>query len=193
MTVMPGAACGPLAGAVMDRLAAWLAAEGYAQTMAPQILGVARGLSAWMDHQRVGLDVLSVGSLRISRPRIHLVRRAISWFGCRPPALRRFLIETGHLSGVRPSSQAAQASWPKGGPVASAAAEQELEEWARWQRDVHGISASCISHRRQWVGEFVESLTRDDAVDAPLRCQCPQWLRRLAFRWIFVRVVHGHR
>ncbi len=35
MTVMPVAVRGPLAGVVMDRLAAWLAAEGYAQTMVP--------------------------------------------------------------------------------------------------------------------------------------------------------------
>jgi hypothetical protein len=59
MTVMPVAVRGPLAGVVMDRLAAWLAAEGYAQTMVPQILGVARGLSAWMDDQRLWLDGLS--------------------------------------------------------------------------------------------------------------------------------------
>jgi site-specific recombinase XerC len=47
----------------------------------------------------------------------------------------------------------------------SSAAKQELEEWARWQREVCGISGGCIDHRRQWVGEFVESLTRNNTVD----------------------------
>jgi site-specific recombinase XerC len=165
MTVMPVAACGPLAGAVMDRLAAWIAAEGYAQTMAPQILGVARGLSAWMADQHVGLDALSVGVLEEfeaayppGAPGHQLVRMRL-------PALRRFLIETGHLREVHPVRKRPRRPGRRVARTLSAAAEQELEEWARWQREVRGISGGCIGHRRQWIGEFVESLTRNDAVD----------------------------
>ncbi len=165
MTVMPVAARGPLAGAVMDRLAAWLAAEEYAQTMVPQIVGVARGLSAWMDDQHVGLDAVSVGILEQFEgayppgvPGHQLVRMRL-------PALRRFLIETGHLVGVHPVRKRPRRPGRRVARPLSVAAEQELAEWAAWQRDVRGISAGCISHRRQWVGEFVESLTREDAVD----------------------------
>lgn len=165
MTVMPVAACGPLAGAVMDRLAAWIAAEGYAQTMAPQILGVARGLSAWMDDQHVGLDALSVGVLEEfeaayppGAPGHQLVR-------VRVPALRRFLVETGHLRGVRPVRKRLRRPGRGAARSLSAASERELDEWARWQREVRGISDGCIGHRHQWVGEFVDSLTGNDAVD----------------------------
>lgn len=165
MTVMPVAARGPLAGAVMDRLAAWLAAEGYAQTMTPQILGVARGLSAWMADQHVGLGALSVGVLEGFEatyppgvPGHQLVRMRL-------PALRRFLIETGHLRGARPVRKRPRPPGRRASRSLSAAAVQELEEWARWQRDVRGISDGCISHRREWVGEFVESLTQTDTVD----------------------------
>jgi hypothetical protein len=165
MTVMPVAACGPLAGAVMDRLAAWIAAEGYAQTMVPQILGVARGLSAWMADQHVGLDALSVGFLEEfaaayppGGPGHQLVRMRL-------PALRRFLIETGHLREVHPVRKRPRHPGRGVARPLSAAAEQELEEWARWQHEVRGIGEGCIGHRRQWVGEFLESLTRNDAVD----------------------------
>ena len=44
MTVMPVAVRGPLAGVVMDRLAAWLAAEGYSQTMVPPNPGCGPGV-----------------------------------------------------------------------------------------------------------------------------------------------------
>ncbi len=149
----------------MDRLAAWLAAEEYAQTMVPQIVGVARGLSAWMDDQHVGLDAVSVGILEQFEgayppgvPGHQLVRMRL-------PALRRFLIETGHLVGVHPVRKRPRRPGRRVARPLSVAAEQELAEWAAWQRDVRGISAGCISHRRQWVGEFVESLTREDAVD----------------------------
>jgi site-specific recombinase XerC len=165
MTVMPVAVRGPLAGVVMDRLAAWLAAEGYAQTMVPQILGVARGLSAWMDDQRLWLDGLSGGVLEDFEaaypPGVpgHVMVRM------RVPALRRFLIEAGYLRGVcsvrkRPKHPGRQSSLS-----VSAAAGQELDEWACWQREIRGISDGCISHRRDWVAVFVDSLTRNDAVE----------------------------
>lgn len=165
MAVMPVVACGPLAGAVMDRLAAWIAAEGYAQTMAPQILGVARGLSAWMDDQHVGLDALSVGALEefeaaypSGTPGHQLVRMRL-------PALRRFLIEAGHLGGVCPVRKRPRRPGHRVNRSVSAAAVRELEDWARWQREIRGISDGCIGHRRQWVAAFVDSLAGNDAVD----------------------------
>jgi site-specific recombinase XerC len=165
MTVMPVAARGPLAGVVVDRLTAWIVAEGYAQTMVPQILGVARGLSAWMDDQHLGLDVLSGGVLEDFEsayppgvPGHRMVRM-------RMPALRRFLVEAGHLRGVCSVRKRARRPGHGANLSISAAAGQELEEWARWQREIRGISDCCIGHRRQWVGAFVDSLTRNDAID----------------------------
>ena len=165
MTVMPVAAYGPLAGGVMDRLAAWIAAEGYAQTMAPQILGVARGLSAWMDEHDVGLDALSVGVIGEfeaaylpGAPGHQLVRMRV-------PALRRFLDETAQLRGPGPIRKRVRRPGHGATRSVSAAAERELEEWARWQREVRGIGDGCIGHRCQWVGEFVDSLAGNDAID----------------------------
>lgn len=165
MTVMPAVARGPLAGVVMDRLAAWIVAEGYAPTMVPQILGVARGLSAWMDDQHVRLDVLSGGVFEDFEsaypPGVpgHLIVRM------RVPALRRFLVETGYLRGVAPVRKRARRPGHQPSLSISTAAGQELDEWARWQREVRGISDGCIGHRRQWVVGFVDSLTRNGAVD----------------------------
>ena len=165
MTVMPVAVRGPLAGAVMDRLAAWIAAEGYAQTMAPQILGVARGLSSWMDDQHLGLDALSVGVLEEFEaayppgvPGHQLVRMRV-------PALRRFLVEAGHLRGVCPVRKRPRRPGHRVNLSFGAAAGRELDEWVRWQREIRGISDGCIGHRCQWVAEFVESLTANGAVD----------------------------
>lgn len=62
-TVMPATARGPLAGVVMERLSEWLATERSARSMVPQVLGVARGLSAWMDDHDIALHALTVGAL----------------------------------------------------------------------------------------------------------------------------------
>lgn len=165
MTVMPAVARGPLAGVVMDRLAAWIVAEGYAQTMVPQILGVARGLSAWMDGQHVRLDVLSGGVFEDFEsaypPGVpgHLIVRK------RVLALRRFLVETGYLRGVGSVRKRARRPGHQPSLSISAAAGHVLDEWARWQREIGGISDGCIGHRRQWVAGFVDSLTRNGAVD----------------------------
>jgi site-specific recombinase XerC len=165
MTVMPVAARGPLAGMVMDRLAPWVVAEGYAQTMVPQILGVARGLSAWMDDQHLGLDVLSDGVLADFQAAYppgapgHVIVRM------RVPALRRFLVEAGYLRGVGSVRKRARRPGHQPSLSISAAAGQELDGWARWQHEIRGISEGCIGHRREWVAAFVDSLTRNDAVD----------------------------
>jgi site-specific recombinase XerC len=165
MTVMPVAVSGPLAGVVMDRLAAWVAAEGYARTMAPQIVGVARGLSAWMDDQQIGLDALSVDILESfeaayppGAPGHQLVRMRV-------PALRRFLVEAGYLREVCPVRKRRRGPGRGVSLSVSAAAERELDEWAQWQREVRGISDRCLEYRRRWVCEFVDSLIADGAVD----------------------------
>lgn len=155
--VMPAAARGPLAGSVLERLSAWLAAERYAPTMVPQVLGVARGLSVWMDDHDVALDGLTVGVLDAFAadhgpgvPGHVIVRMRMS-------ALRRFLIETGHLTGPVVRKRARR---PVEGvaPLVGVAAGRELGEWARWQREVRGVGEGCIGHRRRWVAGLVDSL-----------------------------------
>ena len=98
MTVMPATARGPLVGAVMDRLSEWLGVERYAITMVPQVLGVARGLSAWMEDHGVGVDALTVGILDAFEAEYGPGVSGHVIVGLRMPALRRFLIEGGYLA-----------------------------------------------------------------------------------------------
>lgn len=113
----------------MDRLSAWLAVERYASTMVPQVLAVARGLSAWMDDQGVALGGLSVGVLDAFVDRYGPGVPGHVIVGMRLPALRRFLVEDGCLAGrvvgkrarrpvgsaVPPISEAAgRVSWMRG-------------------------------------------------------------------------------
>lgn len=158
MAVMPVAARGPLVGPVLERLSAWLASEGYASTVVPQVLGVARGLSAWMDDQGVLLPGLTVDILEAFEasygpgvPGHAIVRGRLS-------AVRRFLIESGHLSGAIVARKRSRR--PVGRPVAliSEAAFRELDEWGRWQREARGIGEGCVGHRRTWVCGLVDSL-----------------------------------
>lgn len=149
----------------VERLSAWLATEGYADTMVPQVLGVARGLSAWMDDHDVALQALTVNELEAFEAGFgrevagHVVVMA------RVPTVRRFLVETGLLAGGLPTRK--QARRPGGGPSiqVSAVAHRELEAWSRWQSQTRGISQGCIRHRGTWVAPFVESLVHGDAVD----------------------------
>ncbi|MGB5935421.1 MAG: hypothetical protein WBG76_06115, partial [Ornithinimicrobium sp.] len=100
LTVMPVVARGPLPGVVMQQLTAWLVAERYARTTAPQVVGVARGLSAWMEDHDVALRAMHAEVLEgfeidygVRVPGHAIVR-------VRLPAVRRFLTETGYLPGV---------------------------------------------------------------------------------------------
>ncbi|WP_434081511.1 hypothetical protein [Sanguibacter sp. Z1732] len=99
LPVMPVVARGPLEGVVMEQLAAWLAAERYSRTMVPQVLGVARGLSAWMDDHDVSLAALSLDVLEAFQAKYapgvpgHVIVKV------RSPAVRRFLVECGYLPG----------------------------------------------------------------------------------------------
>jgi site-specific recombinase XerC len=158
MTVMPAAARGPLAGTVMERLSAWLAAERYASTMVPQVLGVTRGLSAWMDDHDVTLHALTLRVLDAFEAGYGPGVSGHVIVGMRMPALRRFLIEAGYLAGAALARKRVRRPVGKAAPLISEAASRELDEWARWQRDVGGISSGCIRHRRIWVAELVDSL-----------------------------------
>lgn len=163
-TVMPATARGPLAGTVMVRLSAWLEAEEYAASMVPQILGVARGLSAWMDDRDVAVQALTLGELETFQaaygPGVagHVIVKM------RVPALRRFLVESGLLGGARPARRRTRRPRAAAATHVSAAAARELQEWARWQRETRGISDGCIHHRRVWVTPFLESLVDGDIV-----------------------------
>jgi len=158
MTVMPATARGPLAGTVMERLSAWLAAERYAGTMVPQVLGVARGLSAWMDDHDVALNALTLGVLDAFEAGYGPGVSGHVIVGVRMPALRRFLIEAGYLAGAALARKRVRRPVGKAALLISEAASRELDEWTRWQREVRGISSGCIRHRRIWVAELVDSL-----------------------------------
>ncbi|GAB93754.1 tyrosine-type recombinase/integrase [Gordonia rhizosphera] len=81
----------------------------------------------------------------------------------RLPTVRRFLRDAGYLAG-RPGKRARR---PAGKPAdqVSEAASHELEEWARWQREVRGIGLGCITHRRAWVNRLVDSLCGAGEID----------------------------
>lgn len=164
MTVMPATARGPLAGTVMERLAFWLGVEGYAPTMVPQILGVARGLSAWMDDRQIGIDGLSAGVLESFEAAYPTGVAGHQIVRMRMPALRRFLIEAGYLHGLDCTGKRSRRPGRQAVPV-STTAGYELDQWARWQREIRGISPACIANRRRWVGGFVESLVGGESVE----------------------------
>ncbi len=162
---MPAVARGPLAGAVLERLAAWLAAEGYSARMVSQVMAVARGLSAWMDDHEAALRGLRAEDLD----------RFVAEFGpgvaghaivsMRLPAVRRFLVESGLVAGVPLSRKRQRRPLAQGPALVSVAAEAELVAWGRWQREVRGITDGCVRYRRGWVASFVESLVRDGVLD----------------------------
>ncbi len=141
----------------MDRLSAWLAVERYASTMVPQVLAVARGLSAWMDDQGVALGGLSVGVLDAFVDRYGPGVPGHVIVGMRLPALRRFLVEDGCLAG-RVVGKRARRPVGSAVPPISEAAGRELDAWACWQREARGIGEHCIGHRRRWVAGLVDSL-----------------------------------
>lgn len=158
MTVMPATARGPLAGDVMERLSVWLADERYARTMVPQVLGVARGLSAWMEDHGVGVHALTVGVLDSFEAEYGPGASGHVIVGMRMPTLRRFLIEVGYLPGAVLARKRVRRPVGQLAPPISEAASGELDAWARWQLEVHGITVGCIRHRRTWVAELVDAL-----------------------------------
>ncbi len=163
--VMPAVVSGPLSGAVMEQLSGWLADERYAMTTAAQILAVARGLSTWMDENGIGMPGLSNDSLDSFRDDHGPGVAGHVLVAMRVPALRRFLIETGYLPGAARSRKHARPPAGKPAPVISETARRELDEWARWQREIGGIGSGCIRHRRAWVAGLVDSLCLAGDID----------------------------
>jgi site-specific recombinase XerC len=165
-SVMPAAARGPLAGKVMEALSTWLASEGFARSMVPQVLGLGRGLSAWMIEHDLEVRDLSVDVLGAFRAEYGLGVRGHAIVEQRLPALRRFLIEAGYVADPGLARRRGRRPAGRSGLSVSEAACGELDQWALWQREVHGISVGCIDHRRSWVTELVDSLCASgDRVD----------------------------
>lgn len=158
MRVMPAAVRGPLAGTVMERLSAWLSAERYSRTVVPQVLGVARGLSAWMDDQDVALGGLTVGVVDVFEAGYGPGVPGRVIVGMRMPVVRRFLGEAGYVAGAARSRKRTRRPVGQAALRISEAASRELDAWARWQREVRGISPGCVRHRRIWVAGLVDSL-----------------------------------
>lgn len=158
MRAMPAMGSGPMAGAVMERLSAWLVTEGYARTMVPQVLGVARGLSAWMDDHDVALQAVTVDDLGAFEAAFAPGVAGHVLVGMRLPVVRRFLVEAGYLRDAPVVRKRTRR--PRADPLLQVceAASRELDEWGRWQREVRGISEACVRHRRLWVAELVDSL-----------------------------------
>src|SRR6476661_9301194 len=121
-TVMPATGRGPLAGAVMEQLSAWLATERYARSMVPQILGVTRGLSAWMDDHDIALQALTVGVLDSFEAAYGRTVPGHTLVATRMPPLRRFLTETGYLPGVELARRQVRRPVNKPAPPISTAA-----------------------------------------------------------------------
>lgn len=164
-TVMPVAARGPLAGAVIERLSSWLAKEKYARTVVPQVIAVARGLSAWLEDHDVDLNGLSTDVLGSFIAHYGAGIPGHALVTGRLPTLRRFLIESDHLIGATLPSKLARRPSGKPAPQFSVAANHELDVWATWQREVRGIGDGCVRHRRQWVSGFVDSLCSAGDID----------------------------
>ena len=163
--VMPAVAGGPLAGVVMERLSAWLADEGYARSTGSQILGVARGLSAWMNEHDFALSAVTLDVVRGFEAEYGKGVAGHELVRSRVPPLRRFLVESGYLAGVAVPRKRVRP--PAGKPVLpiSEVATDELDEWALWQRRVRGVGEGCIRYRRGWVSELVDSLCSTGDID----------------------------
>lgn len=158
LPVMPVVARGPLAGVVMEQLAAWLAAERYSPTMVPQVLGVARGLSAWMEDHDASVAALSLDVLVLFQAEYgpgvpgHVIVKM------RVPVLRRFLVEAGYLPAGALVRKRVRGPVARQAPPLGSAAVCELDAWGCWQREARGIGEGCIRYRRDWVGALVDSL-----------------------------------
>lgn len=132
--------------------------------MVAQVLGVARGLSSWMADHEVSVKTLSVEVLEGFEadygPGVagHVIVKQ------RVPAVRRFLVEAGHLPADELVRKRVRSPVGKVSSPVSEIAAGELAAWGRWQRETRGISEGCIRVRRAWVGGLVDSLPVTDGV-----------------------------
>src|SRR5699024_4889391 len=155
--IRPTTMRGPLS-ATLDKLTDWLAHEGYSRTMTPQLLGVARAFSAWMDDHDVSVNDLSTSTMDAFSTHYGPGIPGHAIVSQRLPALRRFLTETGLLPD--PGRPRKRPRPPDGKHTAqpSTLVSQELDEWADWQRRTRNISEGCIRYRRMWVSELFNEL-----------------------------------
>lgn len=158
VTVMPVERRGPFEPFVFDELNGWLSREGYAPSMVPQVMGVARALSVWMADHHFGVGDVCCALLEDFQSRYGPGVAGHSIVAMRMSALRRFLIEAGYLTDAVMPRKVPRP--PNGKPRArlSPIVEAELDEWTVWLADVRGVGRGCIRYRREWVKDLVQSL-----------------------------------
>lgn len=146
---LPRLLVGPLAEVIAE-LVAWLKIEGYARGSAMSIACTAARLSAWMDHEGLGVDDLADAMLdrfvaaQLRGPAGHpSTRRRIA-------AVRRFLVGAGLVV-------PAQVAPPAATPV-----ESELDAWTHFLRSERSIGPSSVAEYRGWVRRFLEQLAGPD-------------------------------
>lgn len=155
--ILPATMRGPLS-TMLDDLTDWLAREGYSRTMTPQIVGVARAFSAWMNDHDISVNDLSTSTMDAFSTHYGQGIPGHTIVSQRLPALHRFLTENRILPD---SGQPRKRPRPPNGKRIGqppALVSQELDEWADWQRRTRSISEGCIRYRRLWVTELVDEL-----------------------------------
>lgn len=156
--IMPLTARGPLT-VTINELSSWMTSEGYARTMVSQILGVARGLSAWMDDHNLATADLTPNVLDDFQTHYGPGAPGHTIVTTRIPALRRFFTESGLLlDSGSPRKRPRPPDGKQRGPL-HCAVERELGEWAEWQRRTRNISDGCIRYRRMWATELFDLFT----------------------------------
>lgn len=156
--IMPLTARGPLT-ATIDELSSWMTGQGYARTMVPQVLGVARGLSAWMDDHNLTTTDLTPSVLNDFQTHYGPTTPGHTIVTVRIPVLRRFFIESRLLTDADAPRKRPRPPDGKQSPPLHNATEGQLAAWADWQRRTRNISDGCIRYRRMWATELVDSLT----------------------------------
>lgn len=168
--VMPTTAAGPLAGTILNDLAAWLTAEHYAKTMVGQVMAVGRGLSAWMADRSIRADDLRLATLEAFAASYGPGLPGHVIVSMRLPTLQRFLTRSGYITDVPAVGKRTRGPRDTPRTVVSDAVAHELAEWASWQRDLRGISDGCIRYRREWVTPLLSSLPVRDGHVAWASC-----------------------
>jgi hypothetical protein len=130
MGTAPTIARGPPAATVIDDLTEWLVTEGYTPTMIPQILGVARGIGAWMEDHDIEPSSMSTTVLEQFQNFYGPGSPGHTTFNQAISAVRGFLCES-HLrtdaTAPRkpPKPLTGKAAIPVNEPV-----RRELDDWA---------------------------------------------------------------
>lgn len=158
---MPVERRGPLEPGIFDELNEWLRCEGYAPSMVPQVMGVARALSVWMDDHHLGVRDVCCALLEDFQSCYGPGVAGHSIVAVRMSALRRFLVEAGHLTDAVLPRKVPRPPNGKRRACLSPIVEAELNEWATWLEDVRGVGRGCIRYRRNWVKDLVRDLPHE--------------------------------